>query len=80
MVTLIKLVISETDLHCAVPLTLRGFLQHLPAKYKLRPKKSYYLSAGPGTVPYGKFGAGYFITPIKSLDEGPRKQVLGQKI
>ena len=32
------------DLHCAVPLALTGFLQHLSAKYKWRPKKSYYLS------------------------------------
>ena len=24
---------------------------------------------GAGTVPYGKYGAGYFITFIKSLDE-----------
>ena len=27
---------------------------------------------GPGTVPYGKYGAGYCITFIKSLDEGLR--------
>ena len=26
----------------------------------------------PGTVPYGKYGAGYFIMSIKSLDEGRR--------
>ena len=26
----------------------------------------------PGTVPYGKSGPGYFITLIKSLDEGLR--------
>ena len=25
---------------------------------------------GPGTVPNGKYGAGYFIMPTKSLDEG----------
>ena len=47
MVTLTKHVIPGPDLHCAVPLALRGFLQHLPAKYKWRPKKSYYLRAGP---------------------------------
>ena len=35
-------------------------------------KKSNHLSAGPGTVPYGKFGAGYCITLIKTLDEGLR--------
>ena len=27
---------------------------------------------GPGTVPYGKYGADYCITFIKSLDEGLR--------
>ena len=27
---------------------------------------------GPGTEPYGKYGAGYCITFIKSLDEGLR--------
>ena len=27
---------------------------------------------GYGTVPYGKYGAGYCITLIKSLDEGLR--------
>ena len=27
---------------------------------------------GPGTEPYGKYGAGYWITLIKSLDEGLR--------
>ena len=34
MVTLTKYVIPGPDLHCAVPLALWGFLQHLPAKYK----------------------------------------------
>ena len=29
-----KHVIPGPDLHCAVPLALRGFLQHHPAKYK----------------------------------------------
>ena len=36
-------------------------------------KKTYYLRAGPqgpGTKPYGKYGAGYCIKLIKSLDEG----------
>ena len=27
---------------------------------------------GPGTKPYGKYGAGYCIKFIKSLDEGQR--------
>ena len=45
MVTLTKHAIYEPDLHCAGPLALWGFLQHLPAKYKWRPKKSFYLSA-----------------------------------
>ena len=39
MVTLTKHVISGPDLHCAGPLVLNGFLQHLPAKYKWRSKK-----------------------------------------
>ena len=42
-----KHVIPGPDLHCAGSLALKGFLQHLSAKYKRRPKKSYYLSAGP---------------------------------
>ena len=42
-------------------------------------KKPYHLSAGPRAVPYGKYGAGYCITFIKSLDEGLRLQFLGQK-
>ena len=39
MVKLTKQVIPGPDLHCARPLELKGFLQHLPAKYKIRPKK-----------------------------------------
>ena len=39
MVTHAKHVIPGPDLHCAGPLALKGFLQHLPAKYKCRPKK-----------------------------------------
>ena len=38
------------------------------------------LGQGPGTEPYGKYGAGYCIKFIKSLDEDLRLQVLGQKI
>ena len=34
MVTLTKQIIPGQDLHCADPLALRGFLQHLSAKYK----------------------------------------------
>ena len=34
MVTLTEHVIPGPDLHCAGPLALRGFLQHLAAKYK----------------------------------------------
>ena len=62
------------------PLALRGFLQHLLAKYKRRPKKVLLSErGGPGTVPYDKYGAGYCITSIKRLDEGLRKQLLEQK-
>ena len=39
-------VIAWTVLHCARPLALWGFLQHLPAQYRCRPK-SYHLSAEP---------------------------------
>ena len=39
MVTLTKHVISGPNLHCAKLLALKEFLQHLPAKCKLRPKK-----------------------------------------
>ena len=39
MVTLTKHVIPGPDLHCSGPLALSGFLQHLSAKYKRRPKK-----------------------------------------
>ena len=44
MVTLTKHVILGPDLHCVGPMALSGFLHHLPAKYKWRPKKFYYLS------------------------------------
>ena len=36
---LTKHVIPGPDLHYAGPLALREFLQHLPGKYKRRPKK-----------------------------------------
>ena len=35
-------------------------------------KSSTIWALGPGTLPYGKYGAGYCITFIKSLDEGLR--------
>ena len=53
--------IAGPDLHRAGPPALWGFLQHLSAKYRGRPKKSYDLSAGPlaGTAPYyGQSGPG----------------------
>ena len=46
MVTLTKHVITGPDLHCAGPLALRGFLQHL-LNISEDQKKSFYLSAGP---------------------------------
>ena len=49
------------DLHRAGPPAVWGFSQHLSAKYRKRPKKSYDLSAGPltGIAPYyGQFGPG----------------------
>ena len=39
MVMLTKHVIPGPGLHCAGPLALKGFLQHLPAKHKRRPIK-----------------------------------------
>ena len=57
----------------AGPLALWGFLQQLPAKYRLRPKKVLPSERGAtGTLPYGKSGLGYCITFIKKLDEDLR--------
>ena len=40
---------------------------------KVKTKKSRTIWArGPGTVPHAKYGAGYCITFMKSLDEGLR--------
>ena len=68
------------DLICAEPLAL---LQHISAKYRLRKKKSHYLSAGPlaGPVPYyDKSGLSYCIIMLnKRLSESVRKQLLGPK-
>ena len=82
MVTLTQHVIPGPDLHCAGPLALGGFLQHLPAKYKcqVKTKKSHIFCAqGLDAVPYGKSGAGYCITFIKSLDEGPELAIFRTK-
>ena len=46
-VTLTNNVIPGPHLHCAEPLALWRFSQHLSAKYKRRPTKSLRLSAGP---------------------------------
>ena len=35
-------------------------------------KSSTNWARGPGTVPYGKYGTGYYMTFIKSLNEGLR--------
>ena len=56
-----KHVIPRPDLHCAGPLALRGFLQHLPAKYKSRPKNPTVGEQGPGTEPYGKYSTALVI-------------------
>ena len=38
---------------------------------QVKTKKSFPLQAqAPGTVPYGKYGPGYCITLIQTLDEG----------
>ena len=61
MVTRTNHAIAGPNLHRAGPLAVWGFLQHLSAKYRVRPKKSYDLSARPlaGTAPYyGQFGPG----------------------
>ena len=80
MGTLTKRIIPGPDLHCARPLALSGFLQHLPAKFSKDQKKSYHLCAGPWRCAICKDGADYCITFIKSLDEGLRLQFLGQKL
>ena len=73
MVTLTDHVIPGLDLHCAGPMALWGFSQHLPAKYRRRPKKVLTSERGaPGTVPHGKSSQIYCITFIKRLDEGLR--------
>ena len=61
MVTPTSHAIAGPDLHRAGPLAVWGFLQHLSAKHREKPKKSYDLSAGPlaGTAPYyGQSGPG----------------------
>ena len=79
MVTPIKHVIPGPDLLCAGPQALRGFCNIFLPNITEDQKKFYYLSAGrPGTEPSSKYGAGFCITLIKSLDKGLRKQLLGQ--
>ena len=63
-------VIARTGFTLRGPLGHWRFSEHLPAKYKGRPKKvlpSHHRA--PTTVPYGKFGPSYCITFIKRLDE-----------
>ena len=46
----------------------------------MKTKKSPIIWAlGPGTEPYGKYGAVYCVTFMKSLNEGLREHFLGQK-
>ena len=54
MVTLTKHIIPGPDLHCARPLVLSGFLQHLPAKFSEDQKSPTICVLGPGAVPYAK--------------------------
>ena len=50
-----------------------GYSQHVPAKYRQRPKKALPSARGaPGTVTCGKSGPDYCITFIKRLDDGMR--------
>ena len=57
-----------------------NFSQRLPAKHTWRPKKVLPSESGaPGTKPYGKSDPGYYISFIKKLHEGLRKQLLGSK-
>ena len=67
---LTKHVIHGPDLHCAGPLALEGFLQHLPGEYKRRTKKV--LPSEGGALPLSHMANtalvnGYCITFIKSL-------------
>ena len=79
MVTLTKHVIFGPDLPCADSLHFEDFCNIFLPNISEDQKKSYYLSAGLSTVPYGKYGAGYCIMFIKSLGEGLRYQLLEQK-
>ena len=79
MVTFINHVIPRLDIYCALHLVRWRFLQHLPAKYRWRLKKSLTIWVrGSSTVPYGESSPGYCITFIKRLDKGLRKQLSGQ--
>ena len=72
MVMLTKHVIPGPDLHCVGPWLLGEFCNIFLPNVSEDQKKSYYLSAGPATVPHGKYGAGYCITFVQRLDEGLR--------
>ena len=67
------------DLNYAAALELWRLSQHLPSKYTAGEdqKKSYHLSARPLVLCHVP---GYCVRFIKRLDEGPRLQLLGQKI
>ena len=64
MVTPTKHVIPGLDLNCPGPLHLGDFCNIFLPNISDDQKKSYRLS----TVPYGKYGAGYYNTFIKSLN------------
>ena len=67
---LTKHVIPEPDLRWAGPRHFKDLCNIFLPNISEDPEKSYYLSeGGPSTVPFGKYGAGYCITFIKSLDE-----------
>ena len=68
MVTLTKHVISGPGFTFRRAPALKGFLPNINEDQK----SPTIWGQGAGTEPYGKYGAGYCIKFIKSLDEGLR--------
>ena len=75
MITLINHVIPGPDLHCVLPLVLKGFCNlFLPNIGEDQKKVLSRVRGG------GKFSPGYCITFLQRLDEGLRKQLSGQTL
>ena len=73
MVLLTNHVIAPAKSTLREPLAIWRFLRHIPAEYRLRPKKVLpSKQKAPGTLPDGKSGPDFCITFIKKLDKGLR--------